>query len=205
MWILIWLILSGFILGVFGWSFIILQEQKRAWKTFAQKYSLNYVGGKTLESPLITGKMDGVSFSMFTASETSADARGRRFVTVIEMDLGPGMPTTAAIATSDLENFLASVDMKEKYIPEGTDWNSSYIVKARSADELKAYLTPERAKLLHSIFSMKNSVGLFFFDEADCALRIETSDPMRHTEKMEKIMKWLTSAAKQLKVTAGPA
>lgn len=46
MWIVIWLIFTVILLGFFVWSWATTQEQKKAWKAFAQKYDLLYLPGK---------------------------------------------------------------------------------------------------------------------------------------------------------------
>ena len=41
-WFVLWLLLSAALLYFTGWTFLILQKQKRAWRVFATKYKLRY-------------------------------------------------------------------------------------------------------------------------------------------------------------------
>jgi len=200
MWIFIWVILSAFVLGVFGWSQVILQQQKRCWAIFAKRHNLSYTSGKFTESPTLTGTMDGFRINLSTAAQQTADARGQRFFTLIEVNLGPGLTTSAAIATPTFEILLGELKMKESLpIAADQDWSAAYLNRARNAKDLEAYLTVERRKALHDIFSMKTVRAIFFFDEIDAVLHLETTDPLRNPDAMEKIVKRIL---KNLKVLA---
>lgn len=199
--IILWLTLSAFIVGVFVWSTSILFQQKKAWKDYAKKAGLNYKPGKTMESPNLGGLMKGRKVGLFSAPQAIPGRRGERFVTVIEVEMGPGMPTAAAIATKEYADMVAPLKLPAVVEPESKDWDKTYIVKTRDGKVLKAYLTPERCKVLHGVFSMRNSIALFFFDEEDSILRIETPDPLRDAAHLEKIMKRVMAVADRLELT----
>jgi hypothetical protein len=198
---MIWLLLSAFIIGVSVWSTQILFQQKRTWSAYAKKHSYDYKPGKMMESPSIAATVDNMRLSLYTDVQRTNDARGERYVTVIEIIMGPGMPTGGALATPELRPFVDSLSFGEIYSPDNfPGWKSAYIVKTRDSKKLKAYLTAARLEVLNALFSMKNSMSLFFFDEEECVLRIETSDPLRRPEHLEKIVRRITESAKKLKI-----
>lgn len=201
MWIFLWVVLSIFVMGVFFWSMIILQQQKRSWFAFAKKSGLNYQAGAFTDPPVVSGMVNGYKVTFFTDSLRTQDVRGRRFVTTIEVEMGDGMPTVAAIATQDYAEFLAPLRLPLSWQPPGEEWQKNYIIKTRSTDRLVRYLTAERLKVLSGLFTMKNSATLFFFDEQASILRIETPDPLRDSEKMERIAKRVFSAVDVLLLT----
>lgn len=201
MWIMIWVLLAAFVVGVYIWTTTILFEQKKAWKSFAEKSKLTYAPGKLTEPPSIIGTINGRRVSFFTNIQPTADVRGQRQMTAIEIGLGSGMPTAAALATSQYAGFLSSIRMNETFVPDSPDWKAEYLIRTRDVEALRAYLTPERLKALQSVFGMKNSMALFFFDEVDAVLRLETTDPLRNVDRMAKMMKSLMATLDRLAPT----
>lgn len=202
MWgVFIWAVFSLFIIGVFVWSVAILLQQKKAWAAFAKKLKLEYEPGKLMGSPAVSGKIGSYRMMFFTDAQKTSDMRGQRMVTVIESEMGLGMPAPAAFATREYAEFIAELNMPDTYDPGLPEWQDSYIAKTRDMERLKLYMTPERVKTLHGLFSMKNSIALFFFDTHEAVLRIETPDPLRDTGHMEKIAKRLIDALDRLRPT----
>jgi hypothetical protein len=200
MWIFLWVVLSLFVLGVFAWSMFILQEQKKAWYNFAKKTGLTYKAGKFTDAPIVTGMVKQHKVTFFTDSLRTQDIRGRRFVTTIEIEMGSGMATTAVLATPDYSDFLAPLQFPQTYQPAGP-WNAAYIVKTRNKDVLASYLTPERAKIINSLFSTKGLSSIFFFDPQDSILRIETPDPLRQADRLENLARRVYLVADGLTLT----
>lgn len=202
MWIALWFVLSAFVMGVFVWSLRILIQQKRAWAAYAKKRGYEYIGGKMMDPPAVVATVNGMRLSLYTDIQRTNDVRAQRYVTIIEIVLGSGMPTGAAIATKELRPFIDSLNFTDSHTPpDFPEWSPSYIVKTRDTKKLAAYLTQNRLAVLHSLFSMKNSMALFFFDEEECVLRIETPDPLRNVEHLEKIVRRIVDAVEKLRLT----
>lgn len=203
MWILIWLFFSAFILGVTGWSLLVLYQQKKAWKAFATARKLSYEPGTLVGPPSLRGLIDGQVVALFTGQQQTNDARGQRLVTVIEVDMKCALPTGAAIGTPETALFIAGLRLDYEYKPDlpADLWSPDYAVRTRDVRLLQDYLTPERATALRNIFGMKNSVALLFFDEYDCLLRMETPDPLRDSARIEKIVMRILSETKKLAAT----
>jgi len=201
-WLIIWVLLSFFLLGVFGWSMVILYQQKKAWAVFGKKHGMEYQAGKMTGPPALAGKLGGYTVSLFTDAQRTNDVRGQRFVTVMEIEMGAGMPTAGAVATKEYAAFISTLDLNETWSPDDKDWPVSHVIKTRNAGRLAAYLTPERLKILKALFAKKNSISLLFFDENQSVLRVETSDPLRNPAHMEKITSQLIGLADKLKPPA---
>lgn len=198
MWLAIWGIFAAFILVFVLWTMMVLFQQKKAWSAFARRRKLKYDPGTFMGSPVITGEIEGCPFSLYTGVQQTDDIRGQRYVTILEFQLGQGMPTGAAIATSDYAGFIDGLVFNQSYDPDLTEWKKEYVVRARSVQNLQAYLNKERLQILHLLFAMKNAAVLFFFDELEAVLRIETSDPLRTEAHLEKIVRRLTEAVSKL-------
>lgn len=201
MWIFLWFLASAFILGVFGWSFFILQQQKKAWSAFAKKHNLSYVPGKMAEAPAIKGAVFGYQIAFFPDIQATQDQRGQRYVTVLEFDLGQGGPTGAVIGSSNFATFISNLSFAETIDIDFPKWDKTRIIRTRNPAILKTYLTPDRLEFLDSVMSIKNSSALYFFDEQNSILHIETTDPIRDAARLEKIVQKITSSFDKLKLT----
>lgn len=201
-WFLIWIVLAGFVLGVFGWQLLILRQQKQAWQAYAKRHKLEYDAGTFYAAPAIKGDVGGKQIAMYTDSQQTQDLRGQRFVTVIEIEIGSGMPTGAAIGTQNMKSFIDTLVFDRFYTPEHEQWDSSYVLRTRDEKTLRAYLTKERLDALTALFKLKSSSVLYFFDELEAVQRIETTDPLRDVDHMEKIMRRILALAGKLSLTA---
>jgi len=205
MWgLFLWAVFAVFIMGVFLWSTAILFQQKKAWQAFAKKHNLIYEADRLLEPPIASGKIGSYKMSFFTDVQRTQDVRGKRTVTVIEVEMGLGMSAAAALATKEYKDFIAELDLPDSFDPDmpATDWSPHHIIKTKDVEKLKLYLTTERLKTLQSLFAMRNATALFFFDTHEAVLRIETPDPLRDAVHMDKITTRLVHSLDILKPTA---
>ena len=202
MWIVLWFVASAFILGVFGWSLLILQQQKRAWSAFAKKYNLAYVPGKLVEAPAIKGAVFGYQAAFFPDVQATQDQRGVRYVTVLEFDLGQGGPTGGVVASDNFATFVAELVFAHNLEIDSPQWDKTRIVRTRDLDAMRTYLTKERLDFLNGLMTMKNSSALYFFDEQNAVLHIETTDPIRDAARFEKIVQKITGSLDKMKMSA---
>jgi hypothetical protein len=200
---LVWIGLGAFVFFIYGWSLKVLIEQKRAWRAFAQKNKLSYEHGRLTTPASVTGLYEGYRIYLYTDAEFTPDIRGQRFVSVIELELGQGAPTGAAIGSKKLEGFVLSLErLRQEYKPLYEGWDDSIVLRTRNAAILKLYLTDKRLAALKDVFDMKSSGVLFFFDEVEAVLRIQSSDPLKDSKRIEAILKRLIKAASVLKISS---
>lgn len=198
---LIWFVLSAFVLAVYGWSMKILFEQKEAWKKFAEKHKLDYKSEKLTAPPYLTGRYKDHRLYAYSGVQVTTDVSGQRFVTIIEIELGKGIPVAGAVGTENLGRFILGLNFEQEYVPNSEYWDTAYTLKTRNAAVLKKYLTEKRLQALQNLFKMKNASVLFFFDDVESVLRIETPDPLRNADRMEKIFDRIYKALDVLIVT----
>lgn len=198
MWIIIWAIFAFLMLGFAAWNMMIMFQQKSAWKQLSEKRKLNYEPTGFMTSPNVHGKLDKAFFSLFSGVQQTEDVRGQRFVTAIEFQMGKGLPTGGALGTKQMKPFIDTLIFSETYEPEIEEWKDDYVLRVRDEEGAQAYLTEERLKALCSVFRMTNATVLFFFDELEAVLRVETSDPLRNAEKLDKIVARLLEVVKTL-------
>ncbi len=200
MWIFLWFVASAFILGVFGWSLVILQQQKRAWSAFAQKHNLSYIPGKVVDAPAMKGAIYGYQIAFFPDFQASQDARNQRLITTLEFDLGEPVLVRGIVSTADYAGFVAEQEMNNSFDIDLPGWDKTRIVRTNQVEAFKKYLTADRLEFLNSVMAMKNSTALIYCDDDRAVLHIETTDPIRNAERFEKIVQKITSSFARLKL-----
>lgn len=190
MWILIWFLFSSFVLGVFAWSVRILLKQKMAWKAYAEKAGLAYNTQKGfLVSPYLTGEMGNCGFGLFSEPQPTSDSRGQRYTTVLEFVLHQGLGTKGLIGTPKMTGFLENLDVHKSVNISDKEWDPTWIIRTDNPVMVGKYLTAARIDTLKKIFKAKSLGAMLIFDEFDAVLRIETSDPLANTDRLEKVVK----------------
>lgn len=199
-WIAIWFLIALFILGTFGWTVLLLTKQTKAWKSYADKFKLNYTKPPSLlKSPTIGGEIDGFSVTIYSEEQVSPDNRGPRYRNVVLIGCPFSPATGGIIATPYFSPFVATLETPETFVPDFAGWNSSLLFRVQNADSLKEYMTQDRLKLLHSFMATKNAETLFIFNQQDSFLRLETADPLSDASKLESLVNKMLSIGKAMK------
>ncbi|MBE2192193.1 MAG: hypothetical protein KDJ26_08320 [Alphaproteobacteria bacterium] len=199
-WFMLWVFFAVFIMGVFFWSLQILMRQKTAWKQVAKRHNLNYVAGGMMSSPIMSGAFRNYGLSVYSEAQLDEDARGKRYRTVIQMELKSGMPTEGVIASAKLSAVASQLDLQEVYTPDTPDWNHGTYIRTRSEELLAPYFTPARTKAINALMTINGVNVLFVFNEKDTLLRFETPDPLDDVSKMERLINKIADAADILSV-----
>lgn len=198
-----WLLLSAALLYFVGWTYFILTRQKKAWKDFARQKKLRYTPGSPLGSAEVKGAYDGYTVHVFVGEHVSADARGSRKLSAIEVHLSSNMPFEAGFATGGMVKVIQGVGFKQEIKPAHAEWDKSYIAAGSSGQMLSAYLSPERMGALLSLAKIKNAWMTFLCRGQTSLLRIDTSDPLDSVEKLDKVIVRMIAAARALELRSG--
>lgn len=197
-WILIWLAFSVFIIGMFSWSTIILQRQKRAWADFALKHGLAYDRRRFLDSAAVTGLYKGFDITLMSLPREADDPRDNRFVSVLELKFPQGLQDSFAIGTPAMHPFIEQFDAYKQYTIPAKGWKEEYKVYANNLDRAKDFLTADRLKHIARILSLKNADVLIMFDSQEGIVRAETIDPVQTSDKVEQVADYLIKHCKAL-------
>lgn len=202
-WFFLWLSLSAAMLYFMGWTVFILQRQKKAWREYAKRKKLRYTPNKTFANPEIKGTVDDYTIGIFTGEHVSADMRGTRKLTAIEVHLTSVMPFAAAAASGGMVAIVQNMGFKEELRPQHADWSKSYVAASENRHAFKAYLSDERVQALTALMKIKNAWTIFICRDEVTLLRLDTADPLDSPEKMDKIVTKLIQAAKVLELKPG--
>lgn len=186
-----------------GWTVFILRRQKKTWADFAKRKKLRYTPNRTFANPEIKGTLDDYTISIFTGEHTSADMRGTRKLTAIEVHLTSVMPIDGGLANGGMVQIIQNMSFKEEIRPKHAEWHKSYIASSDNRHVLKTYLNDERLAALISLMKMKNAWVVFVFRGDVTLLRLDTPDPLDSTAKLEQIVKKMIEAAKILELKSG--
>lgn len=195
LWFLLWLALSGFVVGAFVWSTRILFRQKKVWAAFAKAHNLTLTPGAFMGSPQVQGVYGNYRFSLVSEEQRAADARGARFRSVVELHRQIPMGFSGAVGFGDLEGQLGNLDLPATFIPQSPVWKPNWFLRTSDSAKMAAYLTEERLKALESVLKIKASSSLLVFDGMNILLRLETSDALADGRKLEAIVKRMAEAA----------
>src|SRR5690606_14273269 len=116
----------------------------------------------------------------------------------LEIALRRGLPTTGAMGTADVLDFVEPLNLDQALVPQDPDWDKAWVVRARNARMVEKYLTPARLEILKKFFRMKVVSAFFIFDGQDAVLRVATADPLNNKDRLEKIVKGLLTHAEAL-------
>lgn len=199
MWILLWLVLSAILIGSTLWSLRILLRQKTAWEAFAKSKSFTFNRGTFMGPAEMSGVIGEYKLAFFTAERQMSDARTRRFVTVMEVDLAEGMVDGAVMGTQEMLPFMQTLDLIKPHKIEG--WDSGHYVFLKNDPVVKAYLTPERLEIFSTLLKTKNADVLVVFHEKQFVVRLETADPMQDPGKIDKVVKRTIALMEKLRIT----
>lgn len=195
LWFLLWLGLSAFVLGAFGWSTRILFRQKKAWKDFARARGLPVIPGAFLGSPQVQGVLGSFRFSLVSEEQKAPDARGTRFRSVLELHRQIPMGFSGAVGFGDLESQLGALNLPTTFIPQSPVWKPNWFLRTSDAAAMNDYLTEDRIKAIESVFRVKAATSLLVFDGMNILLRLETPEALADVKKLEAIVKRMTDSA----------
>lgn len=201
MWLFIWIVLSSIVIGSTLWSLKILMDQKGAWEKFAKdkKFILNK--GTLMGPAEMNGVIGEYKLSFFTAERDGEDSRNRRLMTVMEINLIDGGVDGGVFGTQKMLPFMQSLDKLHSYKIEGVSWEDGHFAFVHNDEAVRAYLTADRLDAMSQILKTKNADVVVLFNARELLVRMETSDPMKNTEKLDKITKRTMTLMEKLRVT----
>ncbi len=183
-WIVVWLLLSFFVLGAFAWTTRILFRQKKEWAAFAAKHKFKYEKGSLLNSPSIEGTAKGYRIAVFSSPRLTPDARGVRFRTAVELSAIISMPTVGAVGIGDIVTNLEPLDLRQTLALSSPHWDERFFLKSHDALFLQGYLTEERFKALSDFLKIHCDTAIWLFDRQNMLLRFETVDPYADAKRL---------------------
>lgn len=187
-WFFIWFLLSFLIIGVVAWSTIILVQQKKAWKAYAAKKGLTYIGRKFFEPCEVEGISDGYTISLFSATQMKEDARKSRQLSVLQVIVNRKIVDGIGAGTNEMLPFLQNLEPLSPHDASAYNWDKKFDFRSRNKRAVDQYLNEERVKVLQGLLSMPGADVIILMDHAQGIFRFETSNPLASIEKIETMV-----------------
>lgn len=200
-WIFIWVVLSAIVIGATAWSLQILLRQKAAWEAYAKRRNMSFTRGTFMGPAEIVGVIEDYKVNFFTAERQTLDMRGKRYVSVIEIQLAEGLFDGGVAGTKEMMPFMQTLTQLHPYPAKKEGWDASHVVFVRNDDIANAYFTPERLDTFQQLLSTRNADVLIVFNHEELVVRMETSDPMMDAEKIDKIVARQIGLANKLRIS----
>jgi len=202
-WLILWGVLAAGLIGFAIWTFIILIRQKKAWRVFAEKRNLRYERNALMESPKMSGVIDGHKISFFTGEHLTPNARAMRKLNAIEVGLNSTMPFTGGVASGGMVPIMSELRWKQEYVPDHEAWQKEYVVSTDERDAMAAYLTDPRVEALCDLMAIKNAWVILIFKDDIMLLRLDTADPLVSAKEIDVLVKRLLKAAATFELKDG--
>ena len=201
--IVAWFILSVILLGFWGWTVYVVIKQKNAWKLYADKRKMRFHSNGILETPSISGSVDGYRVTIFPSEHSELDARSQRRLTAIEISLHTSIPIQSAIASGGMVPVIEKLHFKYEYRPPAKKWEDSYVIRTADRDLTEAYLTDDRVTRLIELMKVDKAWIIFLALNDTCLLRLDTPLPLDNPKKLDSTIKQLVAAAQALDLEDG--
>ncbi len=181
----------------------ILIKQKRAWKFYADKRKMRYHSTALFETPVIDGVVDGYSVSMFASEHSELDARSKRRLTAIEVNLQTALPFSVAAASGGMVHVVSLMDLRQEYKPNIKGWDDSYVLQTNNLKMAQEYLNEDRLLKISNLMKIDKAWIIFLFIEDEGILRLDTPLPIANPKKIDVLIKQLINVAKALELKKG--
>ncbi len=187
-WVFIWFVLSAIVIGASVWSLQILLRQKKAWEAYAKRRNMSFTKGTFMGPAEIAGVIDSYKINFFTAERQTLDARGKRFVSVIELQIAQGLFDGGVAGTKEMLVFMQSLSQLHPYPVKKEGWDADHTIFVRADASANAYFTAEKLDTFEQVLKTRNADVLIVFNDQELVVRMETADPMMDADKIDKIV-----------------
>lgn len=201
--LILWFLISGFLLSFWIWTIYVLFKQKSAWKLYAEKRKLRYFSNAILDTPTLSGAIDEYSVSMFASEHSELDSRSNRKLTAIEVSLKSELSFGCALGSGGMVHVVEALDMRQEYKPAVKGWDDSYALRTNDLESSQLYLTKDRLSKLVNLMKIDKSWVVFLFVGNQGILRLDTPLPIDNPKEMDMIIKQMINVAKGLELELG--
>lgn len=201
--LVLWFLVSGFLLGFWFWTIYVIIKQKNAWKVYAEKRKMRYHSSALLETPSISGAVDGYSVSMFASEHGEIDARSQRRLTAIEILLQTELPFAVAAASGGMVQIVEGLELRQEYRPPIKGWDDTYVLRTNNLKLCQMYFNEDRLRKLVSLMNINKSWITLLFYGNQGVLRLDTPLPIDHPKEIDVIIKQMINVARAIELEKG--
>lgn len=147
----------------------------------------------------MTGVVGDYKISFFTAERTTTDMRGKRYVTVMEINLADGFADGGVFGTQEMLPFMKTLDRLHPLPIDFAPWDAGLFAFVKEDAPIKAYFTTERMDAVLQLLKTRNADVIIIYNDKEVIVRTETADPLQDADNIEKIVKRTTGLIDKLR------
>ncbi|MCK6418783.1 MAG: hypothetical protein L6Q57_07595 [Alphaproteobacteria bacterium] len=201
LWLLIWILLSVFLLGFMGWTLYLHLRQTMMWRAFAQANGLRFQMTGWLTPPSVEGVYQTFKISVFTGEHAPPNERSTQKRTAIELHIPTLPPFSGGLASAGMVPVLRNFDWPEMPLPAAFDTSVPMLALSPDAAAYGAYWTPDRIQAINSLVKIPR-VWVIYVQRPDTALlRLDTPLPLERPGQLEKYLQRMAAVARVLMLT----
>lgn len=199
----LWLCIVAFFVWFWVWTSYTTFKQIKGWKAFAKKRNIRFHSNGFLETPSLSGAIDGYKISVFASEHSELDQRSQRRLTAIEVNLHTSLPVSTAFASGGMVSVIEPLDLSQEFKPSYSDWDDTFIIRTKDNNVVHHYCEDARiSKLVELMKKDKAWVVLLFLSDSGL-LRFDTPLPLDDPKDLNDIVKEIISAAKVMELRKG--
>ncbi len=198
MWLFLWLVFVLAMAGFFVWSYHATYEQKRAWKTYAAKFNLNYVPNKLMQPPTMSGDIKGRLVNFYP--QIVENAQGQRSTqTVVEVFLNNVPDTLCVVASHGFGDFVQVLDLPEPFDVNHPKWPKNALARTFDNENPVAWFlnNEDRVNAISDLSKLPFAVA-FLCDGDQAFLAIRTPNTLGNPKRINQVVGKLFDIATKL-------
>jgi len=199
----LWVFISLFLLGFWGWTLLVVTQQKRAWKLFAEKRKMRYHDTGMFSTPMVSGAIESYGVSLFASEHSELDARSYKRLTAIEVSLQSNFPFTSVVASGGMVGVVDAFDIRHEYKPTVKGWDNSYVLRTSDLNMAHSYFTDERIKNVVELMKKDKVWVILAIIEDRGILRLDTPYPIDNPKDLDALIKQMIEIARSLEIKKG--
>jgi len=198
MWLFLWVVFVLTAAGFFLWSYHATYEQKRAWKKFAEKYNLQYVGGKMMDSPSMTGEIKGRNVNFYP--QMTETPQGQKISqNVVEVFLNDIPDLLCVVASTGFSDFVSLLELPEPFTIEDEKWPKTLLARTFEDEAPELWFRENTARIdaIQKLSKLPFDMA-FLSDGEQSFVAIRTQNSLSNPAQLNKVIGVLFEAVKNL-------
>lgn len=202
MWLFLWILFVLALIGFFVWSYHTTYEQKRSWRTFSERYNLQYVSEKMMAPPSVSGQLKNRPINLY--AQQVEDAQGNRSMqTVLEVFLNDFPNLVMVVTSPQFSDFIAALGFSESFSVDDGSWPKEGLARTIENEFPEKWFLAhkDRVSAIDKLFKLPVSVA-FLCNAQQAFIAVRTTNPLSDSKKLHQIIKKLYEIADLLEVKA---
>lgn len=203
MWLFLWVIFVLSAAGFFLWSYYTTFEQKKAWKAYAQKNNLTYVGGRMLDSPEMSGEIKGRLINFYPM--VVENSQGRMVMHNVVEVFFKQVPDVLCVVTSQgFKDFIRTTGLTDTFTVGVNDWPKNVLAYKTEDENPEVWFldNPRRVEAIRQLTKLPFHTALVA-DGEQAFVALRTTNPLSEPTRLNQLVRKLNTLVEMLEADEG--